>query len=132
MDKKEQVGFESRLIELRKRLLRKVDSAEEAMREDVVKPGDISSLPTDPADGDVEGLDAEIAIAQNEELLLEQVEAALERIRVGTYGVCPQCGAMIAARAPAGCAVCVLLPGVCRAYQDQIEKPVHGEPRRFR
>jgi RNA polymerase-binding transcription factor DksA len=62
------------------------------LREDVVKPGDISSVPTHPADQDVEGLDSEIAISQNEEMLLEQVEAALERIEAGAYGVCQQCG----------------------------------------
>ncbi len=132
MDKKEQAGFESRLIELRKRLVRKVDSVEKAMREDVVKPGDISSVPTHPADGDVEGLDAEIAIAQNEELLLEQVESALERIRVGTYGVCPQCGATIAAQRLQAVPYASCCMECARAYQDQIEKPVHGEPRRFR
>ena len=58
----------------------------------MVKPGDITSVPTHPADDDVEGLDSEIAISQNEELLLEQVEAAFERIEAGTYGVCQQCG----------------------------------------
>ena len=92
MEKQELAGFEFRLIELRKRLSREVDSAEEAMREDIVKPGEITSLPTHPADQDVEGLDSEIAISQNEEMLLEQVEAALERIEAGAYGVCQQCG----------------------------------------
>ena len=98
MEKKEQVGFELQLLELRKRLLREVDTAEDALREDVDKPGEISSVPTHPADQDVEGLDAEIAIAQNEELLLEQVEVVLERIGAGTYGICQQCGRTIDAR----------------------------------
>ena len=80
---------------MRKRLLREVDSSEAALREDVVKPGDITSVPTHPADQDVEGLDSEIAISQNEELLLEEVEQAIERIRVGTYGICQQCGRTI-------------------------------------
>ena len=88
MEKEQQADLKSQLLELGKRLQREVGMAEEALREDVVAPGNITSVPTHPADQDVEGLDSEIAIAQNEELLLEQVEAALERIRVGTFGVC--------------------------------------------
>ena len=45
MEKKKQAGFELQLIELRKRLLREVDSAEEALREDVVKPGESRACP---------------------------------------------------------------------------------------
>ena len=132
MEKQELAGFEFRLIELRKRLSREVDSAEEAMREDIVKPGEITSLPTHPADQDVEGLDSEIAISQNEELLLEQVEAAIERLRVGTYGICQQCECAIdvvrlqAVPYAARCIECA------RDHSDEIEEPVHGEPRRFR
>jgi DnaK suppressor protein len=132
MDKKEQTRFELQLLELRKRLLKEVDSAEEALRDDVVKPGEISSLPTHPADDDVEGLDSEIAIAQNEGFLLEQVNAAIERIGAGTYGACQQCGRTIdAARLQAipytsHCIDCA------RGQQNEIEKPVRGEPRRFR
>ena len=72
MKTKEQAAFKLQLLELRKRLLGEVGKAEEALREDVVKPGEISSVPTHPADEDVEGLDAEIAIAHNEEMLLVQ------------------------------------------------------------
>lgn len=132
MEKKEQAGFELRLIELRKRLLRKVNTVEEALREDVVKPGEISSVPTHPADQDVEGLDAEIAIAQNEELLLEQVNAAIERIRVGTYGACQQCGIMISLQRLEAVPYASRCIECARGHDDQIEKPVRGEPRRFR
>ena len=58
METKELAGFKSRLLALRERLLREVGTAEEALREDVSKPGDITSVPTHPADDDVEGLDA--------------------------------------------------------------------------
>ncbi len=132
MNKTEQEGFKVQLIELRKRLLRAVDSAEEALREDVVKSGDISSVPTHPADQDVEGLDSEIAISQNEELLLELVEAALERIEAGTYGVCQQCGRTIDAQRLQAVPYASRCIDCARDHQDPIEKPVHGEPRRFR
>jgi RNA polymerase-binding protein DksA len=132
MEKSEQAGFELQLLELRKRLLRQLDTAEEAMREDVIKPGDISSVPTHPADQDVEGLDAEIAIAQNEELLLEQVDAAIERIRAGTYGVCRQCGCTIDAQRLQAVPYASRCIDCARGAHDQIEEPVRGEPRRFR
>jgi RNA polymerase-binding protein DksA len=80
------------LLKLRKRLNREIDSSEEAMREDVVTPGEITTMPTHPADQAAEGVDAEIAISQNEELLLSQVETALVRIEAGTYGACEECG----------------------------------------
>lgn len=82
----------SRLFELRTRLLREVTMIEEELREDVMAPGDPSPVASHPADQDVEGLDAQVVLAQNEEELLEDVEAALLRIEAGTYGNCQQCG----------------------------------------
>ncbi len=106
--------------------------AEEALREDVVAPGNITSVPTHPADQDVEGLDSEIAIAQNEELLLEQVEAALERIRVGTFGVCQQCGRTVDAQRLQAVPYASRCIDSARGHDDQVEKPVRGELRSFR
>jgi len=101
------------------------------LRQDVVKPGDITSVPTHPADDDVEGLDAEIAIAQNEELLLEQVDAALERVEAGTFGVCQQCGREIDAERLQAVPYASHCIACARDQREQIEKPVRGEPRRF-
>jgi DnaK suppressor protein len=84
-----------RLIDLRKRLTHNVEVAEEALREDVSTPGKLSSVPTHPADQAAEGMDEQIAIAGNEEHLLEQVEAALERVEQGIYGNCQNCGGAI-------------------------------------
>ena len=99
---------------------------------DVVKPGDITSLPTHPADQDVEGLDAEIGIAENEELLLEQVDAALDRIRAGTYSVCEQCGRTIDEERLYAIPYSSCCIDCARGHHDEIEKPVRGEPHRFR
>ncbi len=85
----------ARLLELRKRLTHSVDAAEDALREDVTAPGNLSSVPTHPADQAAEGMDEQIAIAGNEEYLLEQVEAALERVEQGTFGICENCGGEI-------------------------------------
>jgi RNA polymerase-binding protein DksA len=130
MDQKKRASFELQLNTLRTRLIHEVDSAEESIREDVVKAGDISSLPTHPADADVEGFDVQVAIAQNEERMLEQVETAIERIRLGTYGVCQSCGKSIdtprlqAVPYAANCIDCA------RNERVSIEKPVRGEPRK--
>ena len=92
MEKTELRTYQSRLFELRTRLLREVGMIEEALREDVMTSGDTSAVPSHPADQDVEGFDEQVILAQNEEQLLEDVEAALERIEAGTYGNCQQCG----------------------------------------
>ncbi|MEX0979304.1 MAG: TraR/DksA C4-type zinc finger protein [Pirellulales bacterium] len=92
MEKSELSTYQSRLFELRSRLLREVGTVEEALREDVMTAGDTSAVPSHPADQDVEGFDEQVVFAQNEEQLLEDVEAALERIESGTYGNCELCG----------------------------------------
>jgi DnaK suppressor protein len=132
MDLLELETFKNRLVALRARLMRQVDASEAALREDVATPGDSSSVPSHPADSNTEGMDAEIAIAQNEQWLLEEVEHALERIEAGTFGVCRQCGDEIArqrldALPYASCCV------ECARQNDQPpQTPNRGEPRRFR
>jgi DnaK suppressor protein len=85
------------LLELRDRLTGTIRHVEEAALEDVRKGGEISGYHTHLADADEEGLDKEIAIAQNEEGILAMVEGALERIEAGTYGTCEECGEPIPA-----------------------------------
>src|SRR3989304_8430501 len=92
MEKSELSTYRSRLFELRSRLIREVGTVEEALLEDVMPAGDTSAVPSHPADQDVEGFDEQVIFAQNEEQLLEEVEAALQRIEAGTYGNCELCG----------------------------------------
>jgi RNA polymerase-binding protein DksA len=92
MERREQLSYHEYLTTLARRLVREVDASEESLREDVNAPGANTHVPTHPADATVEGMDVEIAVAQNEERLLEQVEAALDRIANGTFGTCQQCG----------------------------------------
>jgi RNA polymerase-binding protein DksA len=132
MQKREQAGYKSRLVEFRKRLAREVDATEEALRQDVVTPGDITTVPTHPADNDVEGLDAEIAIAQNGELLFEQVEGALARIEAGTFGVCDDCGQPIGKERLHAIPYTPRCIDCAQGHHDAIEGPVLGEPRRMR
>ncbi|MEX0678762.1 MAG: TraR/DksA C4-type zinc finger protein [Pirellulales bacterium] len=95
METSELRTYQSRLFELRTRLLREVGTVEEALLEDVMTAGDTSAVPSHPADQDVEGFDEQVILAQNEEQLLEDVEAALERIEAGAYGNCELCGQKI-------------------------------------
>ena len=92
MEKSELSMYQSRLFALRSRLVRDVGRIEEALLEDVMTAGDTSAVPSHPADKDVEGFDEQVIFAQNEEQLLEDVEAALQRIEAGTYGNCELCG----------------------------------------
>jgi RNA polymerase-binding protein DksA len=92
MEKSELRACQSRLFKMRARLMREVGMIEEELREDVLAPGDPSPISTHPADEDIEGFDEQVALAQNEEQLLEEVEAALERIEAGSYGTCQVCG----------------------------------------
>jgi RNA polymerase-binding transcription factor DksA len=91
MDSKERAGYKTRLVRLRARLIREISSTEEALREDVMAPGE-HPLPTHPADQDAEGLHEQLAITQNEELILNHVEAALVAFVEGRFGVCLDCG----------------------------------------
>jgi DnaK suppressor protein len=130
MTTNERTELELQLTEMRKRLVREVNSAEEALREDVVKPGDISSLPTHPADADVEGVDSQVAIALNEESLLEQVDAAIERMQTGSYGVCQKCGNKIDAERLHAVPYAANCINCARSEPVQNKKPLTGEPRR--
>jgi DnaK suppressor protein len=127
----DQAIYRTRLLELRKRLMREVNASEEALREDVMTPGGTTAVPTHPADEDAEGLDAEVAISQNEQRLLDQVEAALERIEKGTYGVCQQCGKEIGAERLNAIPFAACCIDCARGQRMAEERPVPGEPRRF-
>ncbi|HZZ71453.1 MAG TPA: TraR/DksA C4-type zinc finger protein [Pirellulales bacterium] len=123
--------FRTLLRAMRDRLSTRVNETEESLHQQLNAPGEITNIPTHPADRDVEGLDASVAIAQNEETMLEQVVAALARVEAGTYGVCPICGGAIPTErleAIPYATTCV----ECAAKSDADhapETPPRGEPR---
>jgi RNA polymerase-binding protein DksA len=84
--------FRNRLVEMRKRLTHTVNDIGEAISEDIVAPGDVSTGPTHSADMDASDVDENVALAANEAQLLVDVEAALERIEQGKFGQCQRCG----------------------------------------
>jgi DnaK suppressor protein len=87
----------TRLLEMQSRLIPTVQTIEQGIIEDVRAPGDISNAPTHMATEAEEGIDRNVALAQNEQGLLEQVEDALVRVENGTYGKCQNCGKEVSA-----------------------------------
>ena len=78
-------GLRKRLLELRARSRGELDRMIQVIQED--------GRPTGEHDrGASEAVDKEIEVEHAEEEIHRQVQAALERIDNGTYGVCEQCG----------------------------------------
>ena len=88
----ERETYKNILLEMRGRIVGEIQRIEQAIVETVHAPGDISSLPTHNADYDTEGVDVEIALAQNEDAIVDQIDAALARIENKTFGACGDCG----------------------------------------
>ncbi len=84
-----------KLVEMRRRIEREFNRGAEAIAQDIAAPGDLSRVPTHPADQDVEGLDVEVAIGHSQDEALEAIRLALRRIDEGTYGQCEKCGGPI-------------------------------------
>jgi len=80
------------LLELRERILR---SAQDIVEDDT-EDGELSSAAGDQhlADHASEMLDREVdeSLEENAGLIVREIDAALERIDAGTYGVCAGCG----------------------------------------
>ena len=60
--------------------------------------GNLSNVPLHLADVGTENFDQEFALSmiENEQETLEQINEALNRIEVGTFGKCDECGGTIA------------------------------------
>ena len=87
---------EKKLMDEKKQLLETVSRIEEtglgdAMSESVSELSMYDNHPADIADQLFER-SKDLALRDNEHILLEKVEAALDKIKEGTYGVCNHCG----------------------------------------
>jgi len=82
------------LIALRARLRGDVNAlADAALGSTAEANGELSSLPSHMADlgSDTFEQDNTLRLMDNEELVLEEIEGALERIEAGIYGTCAEC-----------------------------------------
>jgi DnaK suppressor protein len=92
--------YREELLALSGRLRGEVTHAEhEALRKTGGEgSGNLSNVPTHPADLATDNFEQETAVSllENQEQLLGQCVAALRRIRDGSFGSCQECGKQIA------------------------------------
>lgn len=95
MTKAEINEFRRRLLALKKRL----GGVLSELEEEALRPvggeaaGGLSDVPVHPADLGTENFEEELTLGllENEEQILAEVEAALDRIERGTFGRCENC-----------------------------------------
>ncbi len=98
MKKIEMRPYKKVLIALRARLRGDVNAlADAALGSTAEANGELSSLPSHMADlgSDTFEQDNTLRLMDNEELVLEEIEGAIERIEAGTYGTCTECDGRI-------------------------------------
>jgi RNA polymerase-binding protein DksA len=87
--------YREQLRDLRDRMNGQVESTVEAIREDLNPAGQISNAPVHLADAAPENIETDIQVIETERGLLDQVQAALNRLDDGTFGQCEHCGGSI-------------------------------------
>ena len=90
--------YKERLLLLRARLRGDVSQmAEAALKKSRLDGGEASSMPIHMADLGSDNFEQEftLGLMENEEVALEKIESALERIEDGTFGDCEECGVKI-------------------------------------
>ena len=80
---------------MRKRVGGEVNHVAAAIQEDVQVPGDISAAPVHLADVATDSVDADVEVLSATRGMLDDINAALERLSAGTFGQCEACGASI-------------------------------------
>jgi len=99
MKKAESDQFRSVLMALRSRLRNDVSHmTDEALKTSPQETsGNLSNMPIHMADIGTENFDQEftLTLIENEAVTLTQIEAALDRIKAGTFGRCEECGVEI-------------------------------------
>jgi len=96
LSKAELAGFREMLLEKRRSLVGDMNGIEaEALRMNRKEgSGDLSSMPTHPADLGTDNYEQEftLGLLESERQMLGEIDEALERIRNGTYGICQGTG----------------------------------------
>lgn len=99
LTKTELKAYKERLLGLRARLRGDVSQmADAALKKNRAEGnGDLSSMPIHMADLGSDNFEQEftLGLLEAEEGTLGRIEAALERVEEGTYGICEECGVKI-------------------------------------
>ena len=91
-------AFERQLQQRRQFLLRNVRSLEDEACRKGDAAGDLSTIPLHPADlaTDMQQQDMSLVFMENENVQIQDIEDALERIREDRFGLCEECEQEIA------------------------------------
>lgn len=99
MKKTEAKEYKNQLLLLRSRMRGDVSGmADAALRKTRAdSSGDLSSMPIHMADLGTDAFEQEftLSLIEHDGAVLDQIEAALERIEEGSYGVCTECESKI-------------------------------------
>jgi len=88
--------YRETLVQLHERVGGEVNYVVESIRDDVNINENKSSAPVHLADVATEAVDADVQVLHTERSILDEIDAALERIDEGTFGKCTECGSAIA------------------------------------
>jgi RNA polymerase-binding transcription factor DksA len=95
MSPAKQKQYRTLLLELRERVGGEVNYVVESIHQDVDINANTSSAPVHLADVAAASVDADVQVLNMERGILDQINAALERVANGTFGRCTSCGAEI-------------------------------------
>lgn len=90
-------AYRRKLLHIRSRIAGDAGHVVDSIRSSTHSPEEGSHLPTHMADAvPPEPLEADIEILGAETGILEQIDAAIDRLDAGVYGTCQSCGEKIA------------------------------------
>jgi DnaK suppressor protein len=95
MTREKRKRYRETLVKMYERHAGEVNHVVEAIQEDVNVNENISAAPVHLADVASEAFDADVQVLQTERGILEDINAALQRIDNGTFGTCTECGTTI-------------------------------------
>jgi len=87
--------YRTQLLNLRERVGGEVNYVVESIHQDVDINANLSSAPVHLADVAADAVDADVQVLHMERDILEQINAALERVANGGFGRCTECDTQI-------------------------------------
>jgi RNA polymerase-binding transcription factor len=87
--------YREALRDLRERVGGEVNHVVEAIHQDVNVNANNSAAPVHLADVAVEAVDADVEVLQTERSILDEINAALDRVDDGSFARCTSCGTAI-------------------------------------
>lgn len=92
MNAQAQAEFRQRLLAQRKRVGSEINHLASSVQDGARVAAQASAAPVHLADAAESGLETDVAVLGVTDELLSEIDAALERIREGNFGLCVRCG----------------------------------------